>query len=488
MRVRPVSGFVSLAPNLEGIDAPTAAELVGASADVALVLDADGTVLQGAVDARGVGDDDVAAWVGRPWIDTVAVDSRDKVADLVAGQAPGRERQVNQVLGDGRELLVGYRTVRLGAAGTLIALGKDLSSLTRMQQRLVNVQQSMERDYSKLRQFETRYRMLFQTAPEAILIASAANARVVEANPAACELLGTTERRLVGSPLARWFDEGQRPPLEDAVAALRLGGKALAVALPDAERPLLGRLSSFKIDGRDHLLVRLQDAAPGTAGQVGTGAERAARLAALVENAPDALVVTDPKGRVLVANAEFLDMAQVGRLEQTLDVSLADWLGQGGIDYDVIMASLREHGSIRLYATQMLGELGSVTDVEVSAAAIETGELECIGFAIRNIGRRVAANDDSAALSPRSVDQLTQLVGRVPLKELVRESTDLIEQLCIQAALKLTGNNRASAAEMLGLSRQSLYVKLRRYSLEDDDEGGAGDSSSPGSGQTRGRR
>jgi len=55
----------------------------------------------------------------------------------------------------------------------------------------------------------------------------------------------------------------------------------------------------------------------------------------------------------------------------------------------------------------------------------------------------------------------------VPLKELVRESTDLIERLCIEAALELTGDNRASAAELLGLSRQSLYVKLRRYGLGD---------------------
>jgi DNA-binding NtrC family response regulator len=46
-------------------------------------------------------------------------------------------------------------------------------------------------------------------------------------------------------------------------------------------------------------------------------------------------------------------------------------------------------------------------------------------------------------------------------------STDLIERLCIEAALELTRNNRASAAEMLGLSRQSLYVKLRRYGLVD---------------------
>ncbi len=49
----------------------------------------------------------------------------------------------------------------------------------------------------------------------------------------------------------------------------------------------------------------------------------------------------------------------------------------------------------------------------------------------------------------------------------MRESTDLIERLCIEAALELTGDNRASAAEMLGLSRQSLYVKLRRYGLGD---------------------
>ncbi len=62
---------------------------------------------------------------------------------------------------------------------------------------------------------------------------------------------------------------------------------------------------------------------------------------------------------------------------------------------------------------------------------------------------------------------MTELVGRMPLKDIVRETSDLIEQLCIEAALQLTGDNRASAAEMLGLSRQSLYIKLRRFGLID---------------------
>jgi DNA-binding NtrC family response regulator len=43
----------------------------------------------------------------------------------------------------------------------------------------------------------------------------------------------------------------------------------------------------------------------------------------------------------------------------------------------------------------------------------------------------------------------------------------VIERLCIEAALELTGDNRASAAEMLGLSRQSLYSKLRRFGITD---------------------
>jgi DNA-binding NtrC family response regulator len=69
-----------------------------------------------------------------------------------------------------------------------------------------------------------------------------------------------------------------------------------------------------------------------------------------------------------------------------------------------------------------------------------------------------------------SVAQLSQLVGRMPMKEIVGETSTMIERMCIQAALELTQNNRASAAEMLGLSRQSLYVKLHRYGMVAEDE------------------
>ena len=67
-------------------------------------------------------------------------------------------------------------------------------------------------------------------------------------------------------------------------------------------------------------------------------------------------------------------------------------------------------------------------------------------------------------------------MGRLPLKDIVGETSDLIERLCIEAALELTRDNRASAAEMLGLSRQSLYVKLRRYGMQEQGAAPAPDA------------
>ncbi|MFX8008221.1 hypothetical protein ABTK85_19475, partial [Acinetobacter baumannii] len=89
-------------------------------------------------------------------------------------------------------------------------------------------------------------------------------------------------------------------------------------------------------------------------------------------------------------------------------------------------------------------------EIEVSAVIAPSAEGDCYGFAIRNVGRRLRSPVPAQRDMPRSVEQLTELVGRMSLKDIVRESTDLIERLCIEAALAFTSDNRASAAEILG--------------------------------------
>ena len=56
-----------------------------------------------------------------------------------------------------------------------------------LQQR--NAQQTMEREYERIRSAEMRYRLLFQLASEPVLIVDVAAEKLSEANPAAIKLI-----------------------------------------------------------------------------------------------------------------------------------------------------------------------------------------------------------------------------------------------------------------------------------------------------------
>ncbi len=178
-----------------------------------------------------------------------------------------------------------------------------------------------------------------------------------------------------------------------------------------------------------HFLVRLSPVLDGPA------LPKSSKLFSVVESLPDGFVVTDLDRRILTANPAFLDLAELASEEQARGESLDRWVGRPGVDLDALIATMREHGSVRHFSTIMRGEYGSNEEVEVSAVSVLTGEHPCYGFTIRNIGRREPAKPRRPRELPRSVEQLTQLVGRVTLKELVRETTDVIERLCIEAAL-----------------------------------------------------
>jgi transcriptional regulator PpsR len=163
-------------------------------------------------------------------------------------------------------------------------------------------------------------------------------------------------------------------------------------------------------------------------------------------------------------------LAQIENEKRVQGEGIDRWIGKSSVDFDILLLNLRQHRSLKLFSSVVRAEHASPVDVEISAFALNSDENSNLGFVVRNVGRRIGAETGPHSEIPRSREQLTELIGRVPLKELVRETTDVIERMCIEAALKLTGDNRATAAEMLGLSRQSLYVKLRRFGLADASE------------------
>lgn len=456
------------------LDAEAMATLVAAAADIALVLDEAGIIRDVAFSNDELLGEfaEVANWIGRPWIDTVARDSRAKVQDMLRRPQEAtrpRWRHVNHLGAGGASIPIMCACCRLDGPAGLVVFGRDLRPVSQLQQRLVEVQQSVERGYSQLRQAETRYRLLFQTSDDAVLIVEGDSGKVLEANPAAHRLFGAAARRLVGRPVADSFATESREGVQAMLGALRGLGRAdqIEVRLAEGESLLRATGTTLRHDNGLVFLLRLSPASPHSEPSAMPESQR--NLLRLAENAPDGLVVTDSDGIILTANAAFLDMVQMTSDEQLRGEALDRWLGRQGLEAEVLLSNLRNRGSVKLYATTLRGMLGTSLDVEISAVSVMEGGKRRFGFAIRDVSARLRPVPNGAAVPGRSVQELTELIGRVPLKDLVREAADAIERLCIEAALDITGDNRASAAEMLGLSRQSLYVKLHRFGLGDLD-------------------
>jgi len=460
---------------LAGVDVEVAARIISAAADIALIVDAEGVIQDVSVTSDELAAEGFERWIGRSWKETSTVESHPKIDAVLAPDedAPApRWRQMNHLSSNPAGRPIQWAVVNLGN-GRWLAVGRDLAPLASLQQRLVAAQQSMEQDYIRLHQAQMRYRLLFQRSREPVMIVDAKNRRVIEANPTMQDLLGDTGEGIIGRDIKNAFDPDSGASIDALLAETTGEGTADVsdVRIAYTGRPCGVSASLFRDRSESFFLLRIDTYEAAAASTTQSTWQR--QLEEVVEAMPDAFVLTDQEGTVLTANAAFLDLVQVVSHAQVVGEPLSRWLARESLDLQVMLTNLASHHSLRLFQTSLKGEFGARSDVEISAVAV-SGERACAGFAIRNVSRRLEKETQAASAStshlPTSVDQLKELVGHVPLKELVRDATDAIERMCIDAALELTNNNRASAAELLGLSRQSLYVKLHRYGLNESEQ------------------
>jgi transcriptional regulator PpsR len=463
----------SLAALLNRLDAAEAAVIFAAAADITVVINADGSVA-GSVTAPGeLQVLSSAGWAGKAWVDVSTIESRPKIEQMIQEAAMGlapRWRQINHQIAGEADVPVRYALLKAGTSGQFVALGRDMRNLAAIQQRLLAAEQSIEQEYARLRHAETRYRLLMQVASEAIIVVDARTARVMESNAAAATLVGKPMKRLMGLQFPSLFDGADQERVETLMGALKATGRAddVALTLEDSRQQAVLSATIFRQDSATCYLMRLQPVAAGQSGIVVSRSQAA--VMNTIRDMPEPFVVTDLDRKIISANAAFLDSTQLGSEEQARGEPIDRWLGRAGVDVSVLFNSLAEKGAVRQFQTMLRGQFGAVEDVEVSAVASPNGSPTCYGFSIRRMNRRATEADPAKRSLLRSVEEMTKLVGKVPLKDLVREATDIIERLCIEAALQLNDNNRASTADMLGLSRQSLYVKLHRYGIEDKSD------------------
>ena len=477
----PLSHAASLLSSLSAADASM---LMAAAADLVVAVDSDTTVID-----VGYSDASLAAfaperWVGSRFADCVTPECVDKAEALVSGALGGRVlvgRQVNHLAsgpngpnggnGDGAalsprsaaegpDLAVTYRAAAIGG-GRFMLLGSDMRPVTDLQTRLLRTQIDMDRDLRRLREAETRYRLLFRLAADPLLIVDASTQEVVDANEPAGETFGRPSRKLAGLTLPALFMRSEQTRLAARIGEIAASGRPtrLEGSIEKDAGPITIDLEPYREAGGNHLLARVVDPdRPAPARHAND------TIRATVAAMPDGVLVVDRGGYIIDANDAALDFVRLASCDRLIGRRADRWIGGTNVDMQVLVSNLREDGSIRHFATVVRDELGGTTAVDVSACQAEVRGEPVYGLVLREALRHEPESDREQPYSP---SHFAELVGRVSLRELVRDTADIIEKLCIEEALRQTDNNRASAADVLGLSRQSLYMKLKRYGLED---------------------
>ena len=450
--------------------------IIEQATDIAVMVDEDGIVSGISVNSECPSLGCLDHWVGREFTSFLTSESAEKYAarrHLMLGDPKSMPRPVelNHIDNATWEFPVRYTMHRVQGQGVLL-LGRDMQPFAEVQQRLLREQQARERDQQRLRGGETYYRVVLEASETPMALVEPESGRIRDINSAAAHLLGSKPDTLSGSAFAQAFEGRRRGEFMEAVqsAAQADETKGVEVVARRNGRVVMIFPEFFRASGDLVLLCRISLVDEKEA----SGPEFTMALAALFAASSDAIVLTDSKGVIRDANEAFLIMADAAQLRDVKDQSLSEFLSRGAVDLKLILEAAAKTGRMRSYAAQVKSIVGTRASVAISAARLRHrgGDLG-FGLILREqMPSDYPSAEGAVAVSDEAMKNVMDLVGTASLKELVSATSDVVEKMCIETAVQLTGNNRVAAAEMLGLSRQSLYVKLRKYGmLNSDGEG-----------------
>lgn len=454
------------------IDPELLSEIITTAADISLLITAEARIASVSVNPHHRSFGRLDHWIGRPLRDFLTSESYAKLENRLAGMARAGARtqavELNHIEEAAWEFPVRYSMHRVAPDNAVLMLGRDLRQLAEMQQQLVMAQIALERDYETQREMDTRYRVLMEATRDAIVLVAMANGRISDLNAAAALLLGGSRQDLIGAAIAQEFEGRRRGEFLESLTDLAAADAASPIEL-QARRsqhrlrvlPIL-----FRAAGERLMMCRLEASDDVAA----VADETTEHLQRLYHEGVDSIVFLDSDGQINGANDAFLKLTDSSNLAAVRGRSLADFLARGSVDLRVILDNARRNRQLRMYTTKIITAFDGQVSVEISATFLDDKPKAAFALVVRDASRAELLRRPALNASEDGMRSVMELVGSSTLKDIVGETTDVVEKMCIQTAVELTRNNRVAAAEMLGLSRQSLYVKLRKFRLLSKDE------------------
>ena len=453
-----------IAPDLLG-------EILATASDVALLVAPSRRVISVLVNPHHRSFGQLTDWEGAHLKDILTEESLRKVEARINEMHGARHGEtaveLNHADQTNWEFPVRYSMHRIGADDSILMLGRDLRPIAEVQQQLVQAQLALERDYETQRELDTRYRVLMEVARDPVIMVSMSTGRISDINPAAAQLLGGQRSELVGAAIAQEFEGRRRGEFLESLANLAVtesSGPIELIARRSQKRVFITP-TVFRAAGERVLLCQLDTSEGGQA----ASDELADNIARLYHEGVDGIVFTDGDGNIRAANEAFLNLTDTANIAAVRGRARTDFLARGAVDLRVLRDNVKRTGQLRRYATRLTTDFMGQIAVEISATWLNDRPNPILALVVRDASRADTLRRPAFGQPDDGVRNVMELVGSSTLKDIVAETTDVIEKMCIETALELTRNNRVAAAEMLSLSRQSLYVKLRKYALLNKD-------------------
>jgi PAS domain S-box-containing protein len=258
----------------------------------------------------------------------------------------------------------------LAGAALLVAWNRTLS--LRVSARTAELRRALE----SVQMHEQRFAQMFRLSPDATVVTSIADGRIIEANQAFCYLTGRAREDVIGrtsEEIGFWRDAREREA--QLGPALRSGGvhqyERTIRSPAGVQKDILVRAARIEMQGEPVLLTMIQDMTEQRLA-VRLMAESERRLAMMIEASPEAITIAS------VENGTFLDVNPAA--ERLSGYSREEMIGRGTLDMGfwldaeerrLFVEDVQRNDAVHGREIRLRRKDGQVRDVLASAALID---------------------------------------------------------------------------------------------------------------------
>ncbi len=458
-KVRAADQIVRLNPDIFG-------DVILRASDISLLIDTAGLILEVIYNTENKNLGDIEHWRTRNIRDFITKESGIKLEEILNLSSSENEKiekdiiQLNHIRNGGDDFPIQYSIHPTGVKNQILLFGRDLTQIAQAQQELMKTQLKFEREYDRYRSFDTKYRVILEQCGSAFIIVDE-EGQIIDFNQKAVAIIEKANLNQV--MLEDLFYQGTSIEILSELETLNKNtpSAALNLKIKENNKEVYLKGTFFRSNDGVHALIRLSI----SSSQRTSHSKEKIYLSDLYQKTSDAFVFIDEAGKIVDTNESFLILTENPNIDEVVGKSFSDFLRNTTTDLKILTDNSKRLGKIRNYATDFITSFGSKIPVTISSTWVSNEDSDFYGFILRDSSNVEFEKQNEN--EQHSWEATTKLVGSAPLKELVAQTGDIAERICLETALNLTNNNKVAAAELLSLSRQSLYVKLRKHNLLD---------------------